>query len=163
MTAQFNDAAINQVFDKIVSYMLSTARFKAVNQHEPKSAPGNQLTGSVWVDAIRPVPEASGIASTSGVVDLQARIYMPFTAQPFDMIDPTVLATVTDMMGALTSDFSFGGAAGVRALDLLGMYGGGRDRGLSARAGYVEIDRHIYRVMTVFIPVIVNDMFVQVP
>lgn len=158
MVAQFNDAAINSVLDKIVSYALVSGRFDAVNQHEPKSAPGNQVTFAVWVQSIKPMPRASGLSATSGVILYTGRIYQNFRSQPFDMIDPTVTAACTDMMGTLSGDFNFGGVGGVRSLDLLGMYG----PSLSAAAGYVEIDKTVYRVMTLQIPIIINDMFLQV-
>jgi hypothetical protein len=157
MVANFNDAAINQVIDRIVSYGLATGRFDQVNQHEPKSAPQSGISASVWVQTIKPI-RGSGLDATSGVMLLNFRIYMNFSAQPFDMIDPSLTAAVTDIMGALSADFDFGGLADVRAVDLLGMYG----TTMSALAGYVEIDRKMFRVMTVSIPVIVNDMFSQV-
>lgn len=158
MTAQFDDAAIAVIFDKVVSYALATGRFDTVNQHEPKSTPGTGISCSVWVDSITPV-RTSGLAATSGLVSLQARLYTSFNAQPYDMIDPNVLSATTDLMGALSGDFEFGQEASVREVDLLGTYGKG---GLSAKAGYVEIDRHMMRVMTINIPIVINDMFLQV-
>jgi len=155
-TGQFNEHAVLTIFDKVVSYALATGLFDAVNQHEPKSAPGNGITCAVWVQVIRPV--RSGLAATSGVLILEARIYTSFVQQPFDMIDPNITAATASIMMALTGDFNFGGDANVRNLDLLGSTG----TPLSAQAGYVEIDRRMYRVMTITIPVIVNDMFVQV-
>lgn len=157
MTANFNDQAIAAVFDKVVSYAMSTGRFESVNQHEPKSSPETQIHCSVWINNIKPA-RTSGLAATSGLVVLQARIYVDFRRQPFDMIDPEVTAATTDLMGALSGDFALGGVAGVRAIDLLGMTG----TSLSAQAGYVEIDRQMYRVMTITIPIIINDMFSQV-
>lgn len=154
----FSDAAINSVLDKIVSYAMASGRFDAVNQHEPKNAPGNQITFAVWVQSIKPVPRGSGLSSTSGVILYTGRIYQNFKSQPFDAIDPNVTAACTNMMGALSGDFNFGGVGGVRSIDLLGMYG----TSLSAAAGYVEIDKTIYRVMTIQIPIIINDMFAQV-
>lgn len=158
MAAKFNDEAVNSVFDRILGYALVSGRFDAVNQHEPKSAPGNGVSSSVWVQRIRPI-RSSGLNSTSGVLVLTQRIYTSFKKQPFDMIDPEVTAATTDIMGALSGAFELGGLPDVRAIDLLGTYG----VALEAQAGYVEIDRTFYRVMTITIPVIINDMFVQVP
>lgn len=158
MAANFNDAAINGVFNSIVSYCMATGRFDQVNQHEPKSAPGTGIFCSIWINQIRPI-EASGLAATSGVVELQARIYTSFAQQPFDMIDPNVTSATLDIMGALSGDFNFQGTNDVRNVDLLGAYIAG---GLRSQAGYVEIDRQIYRVMTIFIPIVINDMFIQV-
>lgn len=154
--ANFNDAAVMTVFDKVVSYALATGRFDQVNQHEPKNAPGVGLMCSFWIQQIKPA-RTSGMSATSGVVILQSRIYMNFRSEPFDMIDPNVMSAVCDLMGALSGNFSFGGAANIRAIDLLGTMG----TPLSAQAGYVEIDRQMFRVMTMIIPIIVNDMFIQ--
>jgi len=157
MTASFDDAAINQVIDKIVSYALASGRFDSVNGHEPKSAPGNGVVFAVWAQDINPA-RLSGQAATSIVVRFQGRIYIPFTQQPFDMIDPQVLAATTDLMGAFSGDFDLGGVADVREVDLLGANG----TKLSAQAGYVEIDRRMYRIMTINIPIVINDAFSQV-
>ena len=153
----FNDAAVMTVFDKVVSYALASDRFDSVNQHEPKNAPGNNISCSVWINAILPYRAGSAINATSGTVQLNARLYTNFRSQPYDMIDPNITMATCDLMGALTADFDFGGDAGVRNIDLLGM----TPVPLSAQAGYVEIDRQMYRVMTLTIPVIVNDMFIQ--
>lgn len=153
----FDDKSIMIVFDKIVSYALSTGRFDHVNQHEPKSAPGHGLECSVWINSITPV-RTSGLSATSGLVIMYARIYTNFKQQPFDMIDPNIMAGVADLMRALTGDFDFGGDANVRNIDVLGSTG----NSLGAQAGYVEIDRQMFRVMTVTIPIIINDMFSQV-
>lgn len=155
--ANFNDAAVMTVFDKVVSYALASGRFDSVNQHEPKNAPGHGLQCSVWMNNIVPI-RSGGMGVTSGIVTLYARIYTNFRQQPFDAIDPNVMSATAAMMGALSSDFDFGAQAGVRALDLLGI---GSNVPLSAQAGYVEIDRQMFRVMTITIPIIINDMFIQ--
>jgi hypothetical protein len=156
MTSNFNDAAINSVFDKVVSYALASGRFDQVNQHEPKNAPGNGVYCSVWVQTITPY-KRSGLAATTGVLLLNSRIYTSFTQQPFDMIDPNITSAVCDLMGALSGDFDFGQIANVQMVDLLGASG----MKMQAQAGYVEIDKHVYRVMTLAIPIIINDMFAQ--
>lgn len=156
MSAQFNDKAINTVFDKVLSYALASGRFESVNQHEPRSKPKNGISGALWAQSIRPI-RSSGLAATSGVVTFFFRIYTRFNAEPIDMIDPEVMSATSDLMGALSADFDFGGDADVRNVDLLGSQG----TPLSAQAGYMDIDRTMFRVMTITIPVIINDMFVQ--
>lgn len=153
-SVRLNDAAINQVFDSVLSLAMASGRFDAVNQHEPKSAPGRGVTCAMWVQRIRPI-RSSGMNAISGILLLSARIYQNFMSVPFDAIDPAVTAATTDFMGALSGDFDFGGAAGVRALDILGTYG----TTLEAQAGYIEIDKKVYRVMTVNVPIIVDDMW----
>jgi hypothetical protein len=149
------DQAIGQVFDRLVSLALQTARFETVNQHEPKNAPGQGVNCSVWIQRIRPA--RSGLNATSIVVDFDIRVYTSFTQQPFDFIDPGIWSAVNVMFGALSGDFEMGGVANTRNIDLLGING----TGLSAQAGYVEIDRRMFRVMTIDVPVIFNDAFMQ--
>jgi hypothetical protein len=156
MTANFNDAAINLVLDKVVSYALASGRFDSVNQHEPKNAPGSGTYCSIWVQSITPA-RLSGLAATSGVLVLSVRAYTSFVQQPFDMIDPNIMAAITDFMGALSGDFEFGQQANVRNVDLLGANG----VKMQANAGYVEIDRQVFRVMTLTVPIVINDMFNQ--
>lgn len=157
MSANFNDAAVNAVLNSVISYAMASGRFDSTNGHEPKNAPGNGLTCAVWVQSLSPFPAGSGLSATTGVLGLSVRIYTSFTSQPFDAIDPSILSAVTDFMGELSEDFDFGNEASVRTVDLLGMSGST----LSANAGYIEIDRHIYRIMTLSVPIIINDMFIQ--
>lgn len=160
MTANLNDVAINQIIDKMVSYLLASGRFDAVNGHEPKSAPTSNsgVTAAVWAQSVGPAVGQSGQAATTALIVFNVRFYMSFLSQPFDAIDPTVLAATTDFMGAMSGDFEFGGVANVRNVDLLGICG----TTLNAIAGYMEIDRKYLRIMTVTVPIIVNDAFTQV-
>lgn len=155
--SNFNDAAVNDVLDRVVSFAMGLGRFDQVNAHEPKSSPGTGMHCAVWMQSVQPT-RSSGLAITSGVVVLNARIYTDFKSQPYDAIDPQVTSAVCDVIGALSGDFELGGADDVRAVDLLGMAGSP----LGAVAGYIELDRTMFRVMTITIPIIINDMFEQV-
>jgi hypothetical protein len=152
----FGDEEVQDLFDKIQSFALSSARFDAVNTHEPKNSPGNGVSMSLWVQDIRPV-RTSGLNSTSALLVLMGRIYTSMTAEPYDLIDPNVLSATVYFIGALSGEFELGGEDGVRMIDLLGANG----EQLAGRAGYVEIDRKMYRVMTITIPIIINDMWSQ--
>src|ERR1700729_2034814 len=123
MTANFNDVAINLVLDKVVSYALASGRFDQVNQHEPKNAPPNGQTCSVWVQSIQTLGKISGLAASSGFITLNVRVYTSFVQQPFDMIDSNLTAAICDFMGTLSGDFDFGDVANVNCVDLLGITG----------------------------------------
>jgi hypothetical protein len=152
----FNEAAINSVFDQVVSLALQLGRFEQVNQHEPKNAPANGITCAVWVDDLVPISRSS-LDAISGALILMVRIYTPFQQQPYDMIDPSVITAVSELMGAFAGDFDFGNVADVRCVDILGGEGSGQK--MRAKAGYLEISRNLYRVMTLTLPIIVNDMW----
>ncbi len=150
----FDDAAVDALFDKLLSHAAASGYFARVNQHEPKNAPGSGLTAALWVQDISPA-RSSGLSSTSGLVTLSLRVYQNFASEPFDAIDPTVVKAVNGMLSAYTGDLDLGQT--VRCIDLLGMSG----TAMRAQAGYVEINKTVYRVMTITIPVIVNDMWAQ--
>jgi hypothetical protein len=151
-----DQAAILGLMDSTISHGLALGVFDSVNGHEPKSSPGSGMTYAVWADSIVPLGGASGLSATSGEVVLMGRIYTSMLQKPEDGIDPDVLTAATTLMGAYSGDFNFG--ATVRNVDLLGAFG----PKLSAQAGYVTISGSMFRVMTLTIPVIFNDMWSQV-
>lgn len=140
----------------IESHASASGWFESVNGHEPKSAPTvNGLTCAVWADRIRPVPTDSGLAATTGLVVFNARLYTSMLSEPQDAIDPNLLSATNALMVAYSGDFELGG--NVRNIDLLGQTG----FRLESQAGYITIDNKVYRVMTITVPVIVNDMWGQ--
>ena len=153
----FNQSAVNSLFDQVVSEVMQLGVFETVNTHEPKSAPQNGLHASVWMDSIAPTGRASGLAAISGVVTLMIRCYSSMLQQPLDAIDPNLMYASSTIINAFSGEFTLGGT--VRDVDLLGMYG----RSLSAQAGYLSIDNKMFRVMTITVPVVINDMFSEVP
>lgn len=151
----FDAAAVLDMMARVTSHAQRLGVFETVHTHEPKSAPGNGIHLAVWVQSISPC--SSGLSSTSGRVELNARIYTSFIQKPEDAIDPDILSACAVLLNEWTGDFNFGTT--LRMMDLLGAEGAP----LSAKAGYIDIDRKIFRVMTIVVPLIYNDMFAQVP
>ena len=147
---------VKALTDTIASHLASLGVFERVNQHEPKNAPGNGLSCAVWVNSIDPVPAHSGLRSTSGRVAFMARIYGSMLQEPQDAIDSTMVEAVDLSMTALSADFELGGNAAY--IDLLGATG----MTLSAKAGYLNQDGKLFRVMDIVIPVVINDLWEQV-
>jgi hypothetical protein len=147
---------ITSIFNAVASHAMASGCFDRVNQHEPKVAPGKGVTCAVWVDRLEPV-KSSGLNSTTARVALMIRTYQTMLAEPRDSIDPAMIAAVDALMAAYSGDFELGGL--IRSVDLLGAYGAP----LSAQAGYMEQDKRLYRVMTITLPLIVNDVWSQVP
>ena len=145
------------ILDAVVSHALASGFFDRVNTHEPKSAPPSGLTCAIWVQSIGPVPLGSGLASTTGRLGLQVRLYTSMTAEPQDAIDPGLMRAVDGLLAAYSGDFELGGL--VRNVDLLGAYGDP----LSARAGYLNVDGKLMRIMDITLPLIVNDLWTQAP
>jgi hypothetical protein len=156
----FDEAAVQQLFDLAQSKLLATNYFAAVNTSEPKSSPASDLICALWIDSIRPI-RSSGLNSTTALVTLFARIYQNMLSDPQDAIDPTVTKATTTVIGAFSADFELIDPVTqqptVREVDLLGAY----SNGLMAQAGYVTIGQQLERVMTITVPVVVNDCWTQ--
>jgi hypothetical protein len=147
---------IRTILDAVESHALASGFFSAVNGHEPKSAPQSGLTCAVWVEQIGPARGSSGLDSTSARLALNVRLYTPMVSEPEDAIDPDMMTALDALMAAYSGDFELDGL--VRQVDLLGAYGDP----LSARAGYLTTSGNEYRVLTITLPLIVNDLWEQV-
>ncbi|MEU8362323.1 hypothetical protein AB0C27_40525 [Nonomuraea sp. NPDC048882] len=145
------------ILDAIVSHAMQLGLFERVNAHEPANAPGHGLTCAVWADSVSPFPAGSGLHATSARVVFNVRLYTSMLQEPADAIDPHMIAAVDALVNAYSGDFELGGS--VRNVDLLGQGG----IPLSAQAGYLRQDGHEMRVMTIVLPVIVNDVWEQLP
>lgn len=144
-----------RVINAVASHAAGSAWFDRVNGFEPKSAPGNGITCSIWVQSAEPA--ASGLTSTSVRFELSVRLYMPMLEEPQDAIDPRLTAAAWDLFTAYSGHFTLGGL--VESVDLLGAYG----NPLRWEAGYVQIERPLFRIITITLPVKINDAFDQVP
>lgn len=141
----------------IESHAAALGRFERVNKHEPKNAPGNGLTAAIWAQQLSPIALASGLAATSALLVVNVRIYSGMLQEPQDAIDPNLVAAVDALMAAYTGDFTLGDR--VRNVDVLGAH----SPGLTATAGYLDQDRKLYRVMTLTVPLVINDTWSQIP
>jgi hypothetical protein len=150
--------AINaqSLIDDLASHAMASGFFDRVNQHEPKSKPGRGLTCAIWIDYIGPARGRSGLSSTSARVVFNVRVYTNMLQQPQDAIDPNVMIATDALMTAYSGDFELGGDAAF--IDLLGSTQG---HSLEAQSGYINIDNMVYRVMTIYVPCIVNDAWPQ--
>ncbi len=148
---------VTGILDALTSHAATLGIFDRINTHEPKNAPGNRLSYSIWCDLIAPLPAGSGLRATTARVVFNGRLMTSMLAEPQDEIDPEVMRAVDLLMTNYSADFDLNGT--VRNVDLLGAHG----VGLSARAGYLTQDKKVYRTMVLTIPLIVNDAWEQTP
>lgn len=146
---------VTGILDALTSHAATLGVFSRINKHEPKNAPGNSLSYSVWCDQIFPVAAASGLRATTARIVFNGRVMTSMLSEPQDEIDPGVMRAVDLLMTNYSGDFDLGGL--VRNVDLLGAHG----TPLSARAGYLTQDQKVYRTMVLTIPLIVNDAWEQ--
>jgi hypothetical protein len=152
-----SEAWIDEIFNAVVSDVQALAYFRKVLPYEPKRATTEGLTAAVWVQSMQPVGMLSGMSSTSGLLVFLVRIYSNMLQEPQDHIDPNMLRAASALMRRYHDDFDFDLHPLVRNVDLLGMSG----TSLGCVAGYLEVDRKMYRIYDITVPVIVNDMWTQ--
>lgn len=144
------------LFAAVEADAMTLGVFETVNAHEaPRNAPGNGPSLDLWFQGIKPAPWAGGLASTSVVIHLQGRVYMSAEQQPYDAIDPAIVDASVRLIANYSAGFTLGGL--VRNVDLLGESG----ITLGGEAGYVMRDNRRFRVVTLDIPLIVNDLMAQ--
>ena len=152
---------VKALIDAVTSHAAASGHFAVVQGFEPKSIPGNgpgsDLTFAVFLSALAPARAASGLSVSSARVELTGRIYKPFMSQPEDLIDPALAQAADDLIAAYIGDFELGGNA--RNIDIFGAHGGQ----LQCRAGYQTVDKQVFRVIDIVIPIIINDAWTESP
>lgn len=120
---------------------------------EPKSAPQTEFHFAVTM--MSAAPYHSGLVATTFRIELACRIYVSMLRKPQSSIDPEITAAAWDLMTSYSSGFTLGGL--VREVDLLGESG----QPLDLKFGYIGIDKHLYRIAEITLPVIADDVFQQ--
>lgn len=146
---------VDTLLDRLASHARSIGYIDEVLMFEPKRKPAAGITMGIWLDDLGPATSGSGATSLRAL--WFARLYTNMLAEPQDLIDPRMMSAAAAYMGALTGDLTLGDHPQVRDIDALGIHG----VDLRAKAGYIEQDGKLYRVMTVTVPVLLNDVWDQ--
>lgn len=148
---------VKPILNDIISHAKRLGHFEQVNGAPPANPPGTGLTAAVWLTSIEPAPGQSGLNATTARVVFTVQVFTSVSQQPADGIDPNLADATDALFTAYSGDFTLAG--NVREVDLLGMTG----VPMRAEAGYVQFGDKVYRVMTITLPLIVNDVWEQVP
>ena len=149
--SNFSAADAAALFSSIRSMAKALGVFSATIGHDPDNAPPSGVSCSIALGGVKPVTE-SGLAAVSGQVTLTVHVWAFADSRPLDDIDPRVLAAGCALMGALAGGFTLGGT--VRNVDLFAM---------GAKPGYVKFENKEFRTMAIDVPIIIDDMFAEVP
>jgi len=144
-------SSIETTLVTLSSGLKKMAIFRAVQQVEPKGAPGSGLTVAVYLNSINPAAGVSGLNAASGLYVYTVRIMTNMLREPTEKIDTILAHAVDKVFTFLTGDVDLG--ANVRNIDVFGECG----IALKAQAGYVEVDHIMYRSVDITLPLIIND------
>lgn len=147
---------IRTVLTRLADHGKRSGAFRRVLIGEPKSPPGEGRTMAVWTAPA--APASSGLASTSLAMRFTVRVYVPY-AEPRETenVELSAVEAADVLLAAYNGDFTLGGA--IRQVDIFGEHG----QALTVDPGYVTLDSTIYRVMDITLPLVVNDVYEQVP
>lgn len=149
---------ISSVLDILISDAQLLGIFEHVNQFESTSSPGTGLTAEiVWMLGPTPMANRSGLTSTSARVVYGMRIMVPFKNTPKESLDPILTNAVDLYINSLHGELALADAQG-SFIDVFGMGG----IPIDAQGGYLTLDQTTYRVGTVTIPVIMENVWTQV-
>jgi len=136
---------------KVTSALKAMGIFKSVQKVEPKGAPDTGLTCAVFLNTISPAAATSGLSKVSGVYVYTIRLYTNMLQEPAEMIDEILAKVIDKIFDTLAGDFDLGDS--VKNIDIFGEYGAP----LQAKAGYVEVDKVMYRSVDITLPLVIND------
>lgn len=149
------DATHKAIRDGLSRLCLSTGRYKSGGTHEPTRAPGAGLTYAIFVRREVPIPD-SGLNSTSTCMTWVIQNRLPITYEPKDDIDLKLLGAASDVIRRLMGDFDLA-VPEVRSLDARGRFG----QPVGWESGYLHQDNIWYRIFDVFVPLVINDSWLE--
>lgn len=142
------------LMNSLTTLASATGVFETVFGHEPKAAPSALgVSCGVWVNEMRTV-QSSGLSSATVRLEFMIRVFRSMLTEPQDEIDPAIMDATDALFLAIAGDFDLGLPA-TRYVDLLGSDG----EPLRAQPGYLEQDKRLFRVMEIFVPIILNDVY----
>lgn len=144
---------LGALLDSYRSLCKSSGGFDVVSAHELRKAPTAKFALGAWLARMKTLPTRSGLAATSILVTLQARIYVPFMGDP-DQIDTEAARRVDLIWSAFHRTLELDG----NEIDILGAYGDG----ITAEMGWLPMsDNAIVRTNDLFLPIVIDNAYPQ--
>lgn len=140
--------AIRSTLKTVESYVKTHSRTRNAQIGEFKSPPTSRAAASIFMAGVRmPVIRMS---ATTRVYDVVVRFYVSFL-EDGDVTETMMADIVSDFLDDIEPDADLGG--NIRNVDLGGQHG----RPLEVEFTYVDIERTVFRVADVMLPLIVDS------
>lgn len=140
------------IMSKLATIGQKSGLFVKVSKYEPRGQPGSKVTLSLISGPMAPI-KSSGLNNASLRWQIDGRVYMPMNYEPAEDLDVILTAAAAKYLEALCGEFTLGGL--IRCIDVFGSDG----PGLSATPGYIQQGEKLYRVITLEIPLLINQQW----
>lgn len=141
----------------IVSVCQKVGSIEQTIAGQGQNPPTAGIGATVWMMPGGTVAKRSGLNTVSIALVFNIRLTLSMQTQPPESIETGLLGAFSDLCNALASGFTLGGQ--VEQVDLLGAYG----ERLRWDPGYVQYDGVTYRCVTLPVPVVLDDVWSEVP
>lgn len=148
-------AGLKATYQALLDTVAEVGGWGAVVPHEPLSAPTEHgVIACVFPsEPMQPITESSGLAAADARIVITVRLLRNALAEPQQERETDLLEAYDRVMTALLADLTLDGTA--RSIDVLGE-SGGQTQG---QWGYATIDRAIFRLIDIDVPIMVNNVW----
>jgi hypothetical protein len=144
------------ILDAVESHALASGYVQRFTAAEPSDAPGRGVSAATMLTRVTSLAGRSGLSASAARVELGVRLYVPSATRQPEAVEAVIVAAVDALLRSFSADFDLGGA---RFVDLLGAHGAP----LESVAGWTRMGDQLYRVHTITLPIIVDDLWGQSP
>lgn len=142
-----------QAYRELIDLVSNAGGWTDVIRHEPLSAPeGPGVFACIFpAEPVSPLAESSGLAGADARMPVMIRLMRNALTQPQDERETDLIEAYDRLMAALLGALTLNGQ--VRAIDVLGESG----QALAGEWGYITIDKMIYRIIDLVVPLMINN------
>jgi hypothetical protein len=144
---------LREAYGKLIDLVSGAYAWGAIIQHEPLSAP--DAPGVICcifpADPVAPLAESSGLAAADARMPVMVRLMRNALAEPQDQRETDLIDAYDALMTAMLGAFTVNGT--VRAIDVLGESG----EALAGQWGYISLDKPIFRIIDITVPLMINN------
>jgi hypothetical protein len=144
---------LREAYGELIDLISGAHGWGALIQHEPLSAP--DVPGVVCcvfpADPVAPLAESSGLAGADARMPVMVRLMRNALAEPQDQRETDLIDAYDALMSAMLGAFTLNGA--VRSVDVLGESG----EALAGQWGYITLDKSIFRIIDITVPLMINN------
>ena len=140
---------IKATIQSINSFLRAGGYVSQASVGEPKSPPTEYVSASVIMDSFSVVSLTLG--TTIELQSVTIRLYLNMLMEPTEEVEYKLAEVASQIGSDLLGDYDLG--ASIRNVDVGGQHGSP----LRAQWGYVDLGGTMFRVVDIFVPLIVDD------